>query len=103
MPAMNLILIVTELNDVVERSSDSAYIDCDVEDMPHHARKLMAEIVVGGFQRGRNMRAICIPFESGMPITEIKANDPSMDAAIAEERQMERERALAANAVFRRG
>lgn len=99
---MNLILLVTDIDGAALRSADSAYIDCDVEDMPHHARKLMAEVIVGGFQRGQNMRAICIPFESGMPITEIKANDASMDGALAEEKQMERERAESANAVFRR-
>jgi hypothetical protein len=100
---MNLILLVTDIDGVATRSADSAYIDCDVEDMPHHARKLMAEVIVGGFQRGRDMREICIPFESGEPITEIKATDPTMDEAVAEERQMERERAQEANAVFRRG
>lgn len=100
---MNLILIVTDIDGIATRSADSAYIDCDNEDLPHHARKLMAEIIVGGFQRGSLMRAICIPFESGWPVTEIKSTDPTMDEAIAEERQMERERAQAANAVFRRG
>jgi hypothetical protein len=104
MTGKHLILILYEAApDRWLRSAESFTTDCDVENLPHEAYKQLAEEIEDGTYNGAHVKAICIPEESGDPVTEIMGWDARMDDYRSEFRLAERERAEEHRAESRMG
>lgn len=79
-------------------TGDSFEVDCDPEDLPHHARLALSEAICFEGFRGGPLRAVIIPSEEGYPMQTIMGTgpeaDPRLNEYIAREEERQSERAM---------